>query len=64
MVREDIGLMQINTYFHLNTSKKLGYDIFSLDGNMAYAKWLYEKQGTQPWSASKPCWSKTILAVK
>lgn len=57
---DDYGVFQINTKYHLETSKKLGYDIMDIEGNIAYAKWLYEKQGTQPWNASKGCWSKKI----
>ncbi len=60
---DDIGLMQINERYHLDTAKKLGYDIHTVEGNMAYAKYLYEKSGSKPWNASKPCWSKT-LAMK
>lgn len=55
---DDIGVMQINTRYHLEDSKELGLDIYSLDGNLAYAKYLYEKQGTKPWKASQPCWGK------
>ena len=55
---EDIGVMQINKRYHLLKSKDLGYDIHTLDGNMAYAKWLYEKEGTKPWNSSAKCWSK------
>lgn len=54
----DIGVMQINTYYHLEDSKKLGYDIYSLNGNLAYAKYLREKQGTKPWLSSSPCWGR------
>ena len=35
-------------------------DLDSIYGNMAYARDLYERQGTQPWSASAPCWARTI----
>jgi hypothetical protein len=56
VVNEDVGVMQINETYHLATSKKLGYNIHTLDGNLAYGRYLYEKQGTQPWSASAPCW--------
>lgn len=57
-VREDVGVMQINEYYHLDQAEKLGFDIHSVEGNMAYAEWLYDKQGAQPWSASAPCWGK------
>ena len=57
-VRDDVGVMQINEHFHAATAKKLGIDIYSIDGNIEYAKHLYEESGMAPWSASKPCWSK------
>jgi len=60
----DVGVMQINEGYHLEHSEKLGYDIHTLEGNLAYAKYLYEKYGLQPWSASKPCWSKRHIAQK
>lgn len=53
----DRGVMQINEGYHLSDSKKLGYDILTLEGNMAYARYLYEKQGTRPWLSSSPCWA-------
>jgi len=52
----DIGVMQINEYYHGRRAKELGYDIYTLEGNMAYARYLYKKQGLQPWRASYPCW--------
>jgi len=55
----DVGVMQINEHYHLKQAVRLGFDIYTLDGNMAYAKHLYEQKGVQPWSASKPCWGKT-----
>lgn len=55
---KDVGVMQINEYWHLVDSKKLGYDIYTLDGNLGYAKYLYAHQGLDPWKYSKDCWSK------
>ena len=55
---DDLGVMQINTRYHLEDAEELGFDIYSLNGNLGYAQYLYEKQGTQPWSASQPCWGK------
>lgn len=54
----DVGVMQINERYHLDQSESLGYDIHTLEGNMKYARYLYRNQGLQPWSASKPCWSR------
>lgn len=64
--KDDIGVMQINERYHGTTAEKLGIDIYTVEGNIAYAKYLYEKSGTQPWSASKPCWSKPVgdIAMK
>lgn len=57
--RNDVGIMQINERYHLEKAKELGYDIYTLEGNMAYAKEvLYKKQGTKAWLASSPCWTK------
>jgi hypothetical protein len=58
VVNDDLGVMQINNYFHGKTAEKLGLDLHTLEGNLAYAKYLYEKQGLKPWSASAPCWDK------
>lgn len=54
----DVGAAQINEYYHLAESKRLGYDIYTLEGNIAYAKYLYDTQGSQPWSESESCWGK------
>lgn len=65
--RDDIGVMQINERYHGDTAEKLGMDIHTTEGNIAYAKYLYDKFGSQPWSASSKCWSKPVgdhLAVR
>jgi hypothetical protein len=56
----DTGMCQINKGYHLQTSIKLGYDLDTPQGNWDYAKHLFNTQGTQPWSASKACWSKKL----
>lgn len=56
----DTGVMQINSRYHSVRALQLGLDITDIYGNMAYARDLYKRQGTQPWSASAPCWSPTI----
>lgn len=54
----DVGVMQINEKYHLEAAEKLGLDIYSLEGNVKYARILYEKEGTKPWLASSNCWAK------
>jgi hypothetical protein len=53
----DRGLFQINEYYHLEASKRLGMDIYTLKGNMDYARYLYEQSGTSSWEASEYCWN-------
>ena len=63
-VREDVGVMQINERYHAEMASKLGIDIYSVAGNVEYAKHLYKESGTAPWSASKACWSKPADLAK
>ena len=56
----DVGVTQINTYYHKDTAEKLGMDLYTLEGNAKYAKYLYRKEGLTPWKASSPCWNKLI----
>ncbi len=61
--RADVGVMQINERYHLDTAKGLGLDIYTIEGNTAYAKYLYTKSGLDSWNASKPCWGNTTVAM-
>jgi len=58
--RLDRGVMQINEFYHSESSDKLGFDIMTIEGNTAYARYLFEKFGVKPWSSSSKCWAKTI----
>lgn len=51
-----IGTFQIMSSLHKEPAQKLGLDIYTMQGNAAYARYLYENQGTKPWNASKHCW--------
>jgi hypothetical protein len=55
---DDTGVFQINKYWHLKESKRIGMDIETLQGNLEYAHRLYRREGTTPWNASKYCWGK------
>ena len=59
---QDVGIAQVNEYYHAKRAKKLGYDIYTIEGNMAYAKLLYKEEGTDPWISSAPCWKKSEVA--
>lgn len=57
VIAKDVGVMQINERFHAAQAETLGYDIYTLEGNMGYAKWLYKKEGARPWMSSSKCWT-------
>lgn len=55
-----VGAFQIMSSIHADfADDKLGLDVYSLQGNAAYARFIYERQGLKPWAASKACWSKS-----
>ncbi len=56
----DTGVMQINKRYHEATAEAMNLNLDDIYHNMAYARYLYETQGTQPWSASAPCWGQTL----
>ena len=58
----DTGVMQINKRYHQATATAMELNLDDIYHNMAYARHLYETQGTQQWSASMPCWGKTFAA--
>jgi len=58
----DTGVMQINRRYHESAAVAMELDLDDIYHNMAYARYLYETQGTQPWSASMPCWGNTLAA--
>jgi hypothetical protein len=49
--RHDVGVFQINEDYHAVDAARLGYDIYSLGGNIAYADFL-SKEGLRHWKAS------------
>lgn len=53
---KDRGLFQINEDYHLAEARKAGMDILTTDGNIAFARALYERNGTRDWISSEHCW--------
>jgi hypothetical protein len=51
-----IGIFQILEGLHEEPADKLGIDIFTADGNIDYARKLYDSFGLAPWSPSSLCW--------
>ena len=57
---QDVGLFQINEFYHLQDSQKLGFNIYTAKGNIEYAMYIMERDGTRHWTYSKPCWGKRV----
>ncbi len=56
----DTGVMQINRRYHEREATAMNLNLNDIYQNMAYARHLYEMQGTGPWRASAPCWSQHV----
>lgn len=56
----DKGVFQINLPSHEDTLIQMGLDYKKLSDNIKYARFLYDNEGTGPWSASQACWSKHL----
>ncbi len=54
----DYGLFQIHSS-HIKEALAMGDDIMTPEGNIKYALYLYKKNGTRDWNASKWCWGGT-----
>lgn len=59
-----IGVYQIGEEYHRTTAQELGLNIDTLSGNMAYARHLYEKDGTDPWLSSFACWNTGVAEAQ
>ena len=53
-----VGVYQIYHDIHQDDAAALGMDLLTLEGNVDYAKYLYDRQGSSPWMSSFPCWGK------
>jgi hypothetical protein len=49
-----IGIFQFYESIHKPIATTLGYDLATVDGNIAYAKHLYKEQGVTPWQSCVP----------
>jgi hypothetical protein len=60
----DVGVMQINEKYHADKAIELGLNIYTMEGNIDFAKYLYEKYGASPWQSSSKCWSHSDLLAQ
>ncbi len=59
---KDVGIFQINETYHKANAERMGMDLYTPEGNMEYAEYLYNRDGAQPWSSSRPCWGRYLVA--
>lgn len=57
----DIGKWQISP-IHLPEATSLGIDVYTLEGNDAFARILYRRSGLKPWRSSISCWLPLVTA--
>ena len=57
---KDVGLFQIRETIHLTKAKELGFDIYTPEGNINYALYLYSENYTDDWTASKSRWAEIV----
>ena len=57
-----VGVFQIHSSVHTDFAKAIGRDIDTLEGNLSYARFLYDQEGTTPWRSSADCWGATPAA--
>jgi len=51
-----VGVFQFFDRYHERAASALGFDIETLDGNLAYARHVYTLEGTAPWISAQDCW--------
>lgn len=61
---KDHSYWQINNYYWKDDMLKRGLDITNPDDNLEAGFIILSEKGTQPWSASKKCWTKKIRCAK
>ncbi|HTK60377.1 MAG TPA: peptidoglycan-binding domain-containing protein [Candidatus Baltobacteraceae bacterium] len=47
-----VGIFQIDEPLHTAWAASLGFDILTIDGNIGYARHLYDAKGTKPWGCA------------
>ena len=55
---DDIGMCQLNEPTWGDKATELGWDIYTPEGNILMANWIYANEGYFPWRYSKGCHGK------
>ena len=60
----DVGVFQINEAVHGAKAKAMGIDLHTLEGNVKFARYLYDTEGLIPWATSRSGWGRYRTASK
>ncbi len=58
-----VGIFQVYSDIHLSGARAMGMDIETAEGNIAYARYLYDREGTRPWNSSISCWGSAVTKI-
>jgi len=58
-----IGIFQIGERLHAAAAAKAGHDIYTIEGNIGYARRLYEKSGSVPWRECVPAGAEAAASA-
>jgi hypothetical protein len=58
-----VGIFQFFESVHAAPAKALGFDITTVEGNLGYAKHVYQNESTTPWNPAKSCWDVVPTTV-
>ncbi len=57
-----IGIFQISELLHTPKALSMGFDLRTIDGNLGFARYLYNSSGTGPWKGCLPKTTTTPVA--
>ena len=57
-----VGVFQFYESIHTPGALALGFDITTLEGNLGYARHVYNTEGLTPWNSSRWCWDVPTVA--
>ncbi len=60
----DVGVFQINLLVHSEELMRLGIDPFTLEGNVAFARILFNRNGIRDWASSESCWALPTVETR
>ncbi len=52
--RTMVGVFQFDVFVHTKSALAAGFDITTLEGNLGYARQLYQQSGVTPWQSCVP----------